>query len=82
MVLADDEYSPAKAAIYDLFSTKMAIGCPSLMSLAPSEYKSLATYPVSYISKSTVALSVSTPQRTSPGLTKSPTYLFHFLILP
>jgi len=70
------------ASMSDCLSTRIAISSPSLTSFAPSGYNNYATYPSSCISKSTTALSVSIPQRTSPGLTLSPTFLFQDLMFP
>jgi hypothetical protein len=66
----------------DSLSTIMAIGVPRGISLVPSGKRSFAMKPSSYISKSTVALSVSIPASTTPGAILSPTFLFHFFRLP
>jgi hypothetical protein len=65
-----------------LFSTTIATISPSLTSLDPSGYRSLAIYPSSCISKSTVALSVSIYAKISPGLIESPSCFNHLAMLP
>jgi hypothetical protein len=60
----------------------IATTSPSLTSLVPSGYRSFAINPSSYISNSTVALSVSIEARISPGLIESPSFFNHFEMLP
>mmetsp|Transcript_19587 Transcript_19587/g.24216 ORF Transcript_19587/g.24216 Transcript_19587/m.24216 type:complete len:209 (-) Transcript_19587:17-643(-) len=62
----------SKAAISSSFSTVTMIGVPQGTSAAPSSTKIFAMYPSSCASKSTVALSVSTWQKTSPAINSSP----------
>ena len=52
------------------------------MSLVPAATKIFARYPSSYISKSTVALSVTISAITSPGDSLSPSYFNHFIKFP
>jgi hypothetical protein len=70
------------AAISASLSAIMATRVPTLTPFDPSGRRILAMYPSSTDSKSTVALSVSTSARTSPGLTLSPSFFRHLARLP
>jgi len=72
----------ANAATTSLESTMTAITRPTGMSAVPSATSTLAKYPESWHSKSTVALSVATSAMTSPGFRASPSFLCHFTNVP
>ena len=62
--------------------SRNAIGVLTFTSAVPSGISSLPTLPASTASTSMVALSVSTSQMTSPGLTCCPSRTRHLAILP
>jgi hypothetical protein len=83
--LGAGEAAPLKSlnfSISSFLSQRIATTYPRATSLAPSGNISLAMYPSSCISKSTVALSVSMEARISPGLTLSPSFFNHLAIFP
>mmetsp|Transcript_4682 Transcript_4682/g.10047 ORF Transcript_4682/g.10047 Transcript_4682/m.10047 type:complete len:224 (-) Transcript_4682:232-903(-) len=70
------------AATLPSSSTVTIMGVPQAISPGPASAIILATMPSSCASKSTVALSVSTEQRTSPAPKESPSETFQEEMLP